>query len=91
MQAENAAFKRAQPLSSIMVYACAPASPGHCGVCLLHLQLPSTDEIEALFMARKLNTIVFFLDETFEELAFDVTTTVLEAVEQLAAIIKLQV
>ena len=42
-------------------------------------------------MDRKLNTIVFFLDETFEELAFDVTTTVLEAVEQLAAIIKLQV
>lgn len=40
---------------------------------------------------RKLNTIVFFLDETFEELAYDVTTTVLEAVEQLAGIIKLQV
>ncbi len=55
------------------------------------MQLPSTDEIDALFVDRKLNTIVFFLDETFEELAFDVTTTVLEAVEQLAAIIKLQV
>lgn len=39
---------------------------------------------------RKLNTIVFFLDECFEELAFDVSTTVLEAVEQLAGIIKLQ-
>jgi hypothetical protein len=34
---------------------------------------------------------VFFLDETFEELEYDVTTTVLEAVEQLAGIIKLQV
>jgi len=52
--------------------------------------LPSTEELEALFADRKLNTIVFFLDETFEELAFDVTTTVLEAVEALAGIIKLQ-
>ncbi|MEW5314403.1 MAG: hypothetical protein WDW38_005908 [Sanguina aurantia] len=52
--------------------------------------LPSTDEIEALLLDRKLNTIVFFLDECFEELAFDVSTTVLEAVEQLAGIIKLQ-
>ena len=43
-----------------------------------------------MFADRKLNAIVFFLDETFEELAFDVTTTVLEAVEQLAGIIKLQ-
>lgn len=56
-----------------------------------HVQLPSTEELEALFADRKLNSIVFFLDETFEELAFDVTTTVLEAVEQLAGIIKLQV
>ena len=55
------------------------------------MQLPSTEELEALFADRKLNTIVFFLDETFEELAFDVTTTVLEAVEALAGIIKLQV
>jgi len=39
---------------------------------------------------RKLTTIVFFLDETFEELEYDVTTTVLEAVEQLAAVIKLE-
>lgn len=53
-------------------------------------QLPSTEEIEALLADRRLNTIVFFLDETFEELAYDVATTVLEAVEQLAAIIKLQ-
>ncbi|GAX81265.1 hypothetical protein CEUSTIGMA_g8697.t1 [Chlamydomonas eustigma] len=52
--------------------------------------LPSTEELEAVFADRKLNTIVFFLDETFEELAYDVTTTVLEAVEQLSGIIKLQ-
>lgn len=38
-----------------------------------------------------LHAVVFFLDETFEELEYDVTTTVLEAVEQLAGIIKLQV
>ena len=55
------------------------------------IQLPSTEELEAMFADRKMNTIVFFLDETFEELSFDVTTTVLEAVEQLAGIIKLQV
>ena len=55
------------------------------------VQLPSTEEIEALFNDRRLNTIVFFLDETFEELSYDLTTTVLEAVEQLAGLIKLQV
>lgn len=52
--------------------------------------LPSMEEIDALLSGRRLNTIVFFLDETFEELSYDVTTTVLEAVEQLAGIIKLQ-
>uniref|UniRef100_A0A061QQX7 Kinesin-like calmodulin binding protein n=1 Tax=Tetraselmis sp. GSL018 TaxID=582737 RepID=A0A061QQX7_9CHLO len=52
--------------------------------------LPSTEEIEALFASRKLTTIVFFLDETFEELEYDITTTVLEAVEQLAGVIKLE-
>lgn len=44
-----------------------------------------------MFTDRRLNTIVFFLDETFEELSYDVTATVLEAVEQLAGMIKLQV
>lgn len=53
-------------------------------------QLPQLEEIEALLSGRMLNTIAFFLDETFEELAYDVTSTVLEAVEQLAALIKLQ-
>ena len=57
--------------------------------CVL-LQLPSADECDALINDRKLTAIVYFLDETFEELTYDVTTTVLEAVEQLAGIIKLQ-
>ncbi|KAL3130979.1 hypothetical protein ABBQ38_000302 [Trebouxia sp. C0009 RCD-2024] len=52
--------------------------------------LPSADECDALIHERKLTAIVYFLDETFEELTYDVTTTVLEAVEQLAGIIKLQ-
>lgn len=56
----------------------------------LHLQLPGTEEIEALLNNKAMTAIVFFLDETFEELAYDITTTVLEAVEQLASIIKLQ-
>lgn len=54
------------------------------------MQLPSADECDALIHDRKLTAIVYFLDETFEELTYDVTTTVLEAVEQLAGIIKLQ-
>lgn len=40
--------------------------------------------------ARKQTAIVFFLDETFEELEYDATATVLEAVEFLAGVIKLQ-
>ncbi|PNW82236.1 hypothetical protein CHLRE_06g278125v5 [Chlamydomonas reinhardtii] len=52
--------------------------------------LPQIEEIEALLNGRQLQAIVFFLDETFEELTYDVTTTVLEAVEQLASLIKLQ-
>ena len=54
------------------------------------LQLPSSEEIDALLLDRKLTCVVFFLDETFEELEYDVTTTVMEAVEQLAGLIKLQ-
>ena len=53
-------------------------------------QVPSSEEIEALLAGRKQTTIVFFLDETFEELEFDCSTTVLEAVEFLAHVIKLQ-
>ena len=39
---------------------------------------------------RKLTTVAFFLDETFEELSYDMCTTVQEATEQLAATIKLE-
>ncbi|KAK9831534.1 hypothetical protein WJX81_006588 [Elliptochloris bilobata] len=52
--------------------------------------VPGPEEIEALLAGRKQTTIVFFLDETFEELEYDATTTVLEAVEFLARVIKLQ-
>ncbi|CAD7703005.1 unnamed protein product [Ostreobium quekettii] len=52
--------------------------------------LPTVEEIEALLSRRKLKTIIFFLDETFEELEYDVTTTVLESVEQIAGLIGLQ-
>lgn len=51
--------------------------------------LPSFEEIDAALRGQSLQTIVFFLDETFEDLHYDITTTVLEAVEQLAGIIKL--
>ena len=54
------------------------------------MQLPRVEEIEALLADRKQTAIVFFLDETFEELEYDATTTVLEAVEFLAGVIKLQ-
>ncbi|CAM6126245.1 unnamed protein product [Calypogeia fissa] len=50
---------------------------------------PAQEEIEALLAGRKLTTIAFFLDETFEEITYDMTTTVSDAVEELAGIIKL--
>ncbi|KAI3830579.1 hypothetical protein MKW92_002766 [Papaver armeniacum] len=51
--------------------------------------MPGREEIEALLSGRKLTTIVFFLDETFEEITYDMSTTVADAVEELAGIIKL--
>ncbi|KAJ8437962.1 hypothetical protein Cgig2_033695 [Carnegiea gigantea] len=50
---------------------------------------PGREEIEALLTGKKLTTIVFFLDETFEEITYDMSTTVADAVEELAGIIKL--
>ncbi|XP_024384676.1 kinesin-like protein KIN-14I isoform X2 [Physcomitrium patens] len=50
---------------------------------------PTQEEIEALLEGRKLTTIAFFLDETFEDITYDMTTTVSDAVEELAGIIKL--
>ncbi|KAJ8422092.1 hypothetical protein Cgig2_000594 [Carnegiea gigantea] len=51
--------------------------------------VPGWEEIEALLTGKKLTTIVFFLDETFEEITYDMSTTVADAVEELAGIIKL--
>ncbi|OMO83366.1 hypothetical protein COLO4_22572 [Corchorus olitorius] len=51
--------------------------------------IPAREEIEAILTGRKLTTIVFFLDETFEEITYDMATTVSDAVEELAGIIKL--
>ncbi|KAJ4713994.1 Kinesin-like calmodulin-binding protein [Melia azedarach] len=51
--------------------------------------IPGREEIEALLTGRKLTTIVFFLDETFEEITYDLATTVSDAVEELAGVIKL--
>ncbi|GAV64881.1 Kinesin domain-containing protein/FERM_M domain-containing protein/MyTH4 domain-containing protein/FERM_N domain-containing protein [Cephalotus follicularis] len=51
--------------------------------------IPGREEIEALLTSRRLTTIVFFLDETFEEIAYDMATTVSDVVEELAGIIKL--
>lgn len=56
----------------------------------LAVQLPSVEEIVAHLQGVRLTTIVFFLDETFEEVAYDITTSVAEAVEQLAGLIRLQ-
>jgi hypothetical protein len=52
--------------------------------------LPDMPEIDALFKGTKQNCVVYFLDETFEELQYDCSTTVVEAVEALAAQIKLE-
>ena len=43
--------------------------------------IPGPKEIEALLTGRKHTTIVFFLDETFEEITYDMSTTVADAVE----------
>lgn len=49
--------------------------------------IPGREEIEALLTGKKLTTIVFFLDETFEEIAYDMATTVADAVEVLKSFI----
>ncbi|KAG5007702.1 hypothetical protein JHK82_025625 [Glycine max] len=49
--------------------------------------IPGREEIEALLTGRKLTTIVFFLDETFEEITYDMSTTVADAVEVLESLI----
>lgn len=56
----------------------------HPSPCASAPQLPTADEISAHLSGRPLKAIVFFLDETFEELAYDITTSVLEAVQQVS-------
>ncbi len=53
------------------------------------MQQPTAEEIEAQLGGRALTAVVFFLDETFEEIAWDMATTVADAVAQLAGLIKL--
>lgn len=52
-------------------------------------KVPGREEIEALLIGKRLTTIVFFLDETFEEITYSMGTTVADAVQELAEIIKL--
>lgn len=52
--------------------------------------MPSIEEVGALMTSKRLQTVVSFLDGTFEDLEYDMTTTVLEAVEQVASIIQLE-
>ena len=52
--------------------------------------LPDMQEIDAMFKGQRSTTVVYFLDGTFEELAYDGATSVAEAVETLAAQIKLE-
>lgn len=52
--------------------------------------LPDMHELDALLKDSKQTTVVYFLDETFEELSYDASTTVMEAVEALASQIKLE-
>lgn len=51
---------------------------------------PSAEEIVAFAKNEELRVVISFLDGTFEDLPYDMTTTVKEAVEELASVIKLQ-
>ena len=51
--------------------------------------VPSIEEIRAALVQERLKSVVYFLDDTCEEVTFDIATTVLEAVEQIAEIIDL--
>ena len=68
------------------------STPGGCITLTLSvhtLQQPTAEEIEAQLSGRALTAVVFFLDETFEEIAWDMSTTVVDANMQLAGLIKL--
>ena len=54
-----------------------------------HKYIPQIEELTALTMpiSEKLTAIIFFLDETFEELHYDALTSVSDAVEQVMIIL----
>lgn len=53
------------------------------------MQAVTADEVDAQLGGKPLTAVVFFLDETFEEMAWGMSTTVADAVVQLAGLIKL--
>ncbi|KDD76129.1 hypothetical protein H632_c343p0, partial [Helicosporidium sp. ATCC 50920] len=52
--------------------------------------LPELSEIDGLLRGQRSSTVVYFLDDTFEEVEYDSATTVAEAVERVARLIKLE-
>lgn len=53
------------------------------------VQAVTADEVDAQLGGKPLTAVVFFLDETFEEMTWGMSTTVADAVVQLAGLIKL--
>ena len=51
---------------------------------------PSVEEVEAFRDGKQLKGIALFLDDTFEEVSYDLSTMVGEAVEEIAGCIRLQ-
>ncbi|CAI5941254.1 unnamed protein product [Closterium sp. NIES-64] len=52
--------------------------------------IPTVDELLALMTGRALKTMVFFLDDTFEEVGYDASTTAAEILERVATSIRLE-
>ncbi|CAI7779795.1 unnamed protein product [Closterium sp. NIES-54] len=52
--------------------------------------VPTVDELLALMTGRALKTMVFFLDDTFEEVGYDASTTAAEILESVASSIRLE-
>ncbi|KAG0454497.1 hypothetical protein HPP92_023789 [Vanilla planifolia] len=50
---------------------------------------PTHEEIEALYTNRKLKTVIYFLNNTYEQIIYDITTTVSDLIMALASSIKL--
>ncbi|CAI5957132.1 unnamed protein product [Closterium sp. NIES-65] len=52
--------------------------------------IPTVDELLALMTGRALKTMVFFLDDTFEEVGYDASTTAAEILEVRMGLIRLE-